>query len=60
MALADALLQHGIFAHGIRPPTVPEGTSRLRVTPMATHSRDQLTQALEAFAGAGKECGVLA
>jgi 8-amino-7-oxononanoate synthase len=60
MALAAALLQRGIFAQGIRPPTVPEGTSRLRVTPMATHSREQLAQALEAFAAAGKELGILA
>lgn len=60
MALAEALLQRGVFAHGIRPPTVPEGTSRLRVTPMATHSRKQLMQALDAFAAAGKECGILA
>jgi len=60
MALAEALLQRGVFAHGIRPPTVPEGASRLRVTPMATHSHEQLTHALAAFAAAGKECGVLA
>jgi 8-amino-7-oxononanoate synthase len=60
MALAEALLRRGVFAHGIRPPTVPEGTSRLRVTPMATHSREQLTQALAAFAAAGKELGILA
>ncbi|HXG22124.1 MAG TPA: aminotransferase class I/II-fold pyridoxal phosphate-dependent enzyme, partial [Methylomirabilota bacterium] len=60
MALADALLQRGVFAHGIRPPTVPAGTSRLRVTPMATHSRAQLTRALEMFAAAGKELGILA
>lgn len=59
MALAEALLQRGIFAQGIRPPTVPQGTARLRVTPMATHSRTQLTQALEAFAAAGKELGIL-
>lgn len=60
MALANALLRRGIFAHGIRPPTVPEGTSRLRVTPMATHAHEQLTQALDAFAVAGKELGILA
>ncbi len=60
MALAAALLRRGIFAHGIRPPTVPEGTSRLRVTPMATHTQHQLTRALEAFADAGKETGILA
>ncbi|MGH7966497.1 MAG: 8-amino-7-oxononanoate synthase, partial [Candidatus Binatia bacterium] len=59
MALAEALLRRGVFAQGIRPPTVPEGTSRLRVTPMATHTHEQLGQALEAFAAAGREVGVL-
>ena len=59
MALAEALLRRGIFAQGIRPPTVPDGTSRLRVTPMATHTRSQLVQALAAFAAAGKEIGIL-
>jgi glycine C-acetyltransferase/8-amino-7-oxononanoate synthase len=59
MALADGLLQRGILAHGIRPPTVPEGTSRLRVTPIATHTREQLAQALEIFAAVGKELGIL-
>ena len=39
MALSDALLDHGVFAHGIRPPTVPDGTARIRATVMATHTR---------------------
>lgn len=60
MALAEALLRRGVFAQGIRPPTVPEGTARLRVTPMATHTQEQLSLALEAFAAAGREVGVLA
>lgn len=60
MVLAEALLRRGVFAQGIRPPTVPEGTARLRVTPMATHTEEQLSRALEAFAEAGKEVGVLA
>ena len=37
MRLSEALLEHGVFAQGIRPPTVPEGTARLRFTAMATH-----------------------
>lgn len=49
MALSAALLDRGVFVHGIRPPTVPPGTSRLRVTPMATHSEAQIRSALEAF-----------
>ncbi len=59
MRLSQALLHHGVFVQGIRPPTVPEGTSRLRVTPMATHTSEHLERALEAFARAGKEVGVL-
>ena len=59
MSLASALLDRGVWAHGIRPPTVPVGTSRLRVTPIATHTRAQLSQALDAFAHAGKETGIL-
>ena len=50
MRLSDRLLDRGIFAQGIRPPTVPPGTSRLRITLMATHTSDQIDRALEAFA----------
>ena len=50
MRLSERLLDRGIFAQGIRPPTVPPGTSRLRITLMATHTSDQIDRALEAFA----------
>jgi 8-amino-7-oxononanoate synthase len=59
MALCAALLKRGVFAHGIRPPTVPEGTARLRVAPTATHTEEELKRALHAFAEAGHEVGVL-
>ena len=49
MALSAALLERGVFAQGIRPPTVPEGTSRLRITVMATHSDEQIDRALNVF-----------
>ncbi|MBI2089796.1 MAG: 8-amino-7-oxononanoate synthase [Deltaproteobacteria bacterium] len=49
MALSEQLLQKGVFAQGIRPPTVPPGTSRLRITLMATHTHDHLHRALKAF-----------
>ena len=58
MTVAAAILQRGVFAHGIRPPTVPDGTSRIRVTPMATHTQDHLSRTLDAFAAAGKEVGI--
>lgn len=42
MGFSDDLLQAGIFAQGIRPPTVPAGSCRLRFTLMATHAADDL------------------
>ncbi len=47
--LAKKLLARGIFVQGIRPPTVPEGTARLRITVMATHTKEDIAQALETF-----------
>ncbi len=49
MELSQRLLERGVFAHGIRPPTVPPGTSRLRITLMATHTAEQINQAVETF-----------
>jgi 8-amino-7-oxononanoate synthase len=49
MRVSARLLDHGVFVHGIRPPTVAPGTSRLRVTPMASHSEAQIAQAVRAF-----------
>jgi len=57
--LAEALRARGVLAQAIRPPTVPEGTARLRVTPMATHTAAQLDRVLAAFAEAGRATGVL-
>ncbi|HEY3186003.1 MAG TPA: aminotransferase class I/II-fold pyridoxal phosphate-dependent enzyme, partial [Solirubrobacteraceae bacterium] len=59
LGLAEALLSRGVLAHAIRPPTVPPGTARLRITPMATHTGEQLGRALEAFTGAARATGLL-
>lgn len=48
--MSRLLLEEGILATPIRPPTVPEGTCRIRTTVMATHTRQDLDFALEAFA----------
>jgi 8-amino-7-oxononanoate synthase len=45
MATSERLLERGVFAQGIRPPTVPEGSSRLRFTVMATHDPEDLGRA---------------
>jgi 8-amino-7-oxononanoate synthase len=49
MRFSEQLLERGVFAQGIRPPTVPEGTSRLRITLMATHTREHIDHALQVF-----------
>lgn len=49
MACTQRLLEQGIYAQGIRPPTVPRGTSRLRFALMATHESDDLECALAAL-----------
>lgn len=47
--VADALLAADVFAPAIRPPAVPAGTSRLRVTVMATHTDSDIGHALHGF-----------
>ena len=59
LALADDLLARGVHALAIRPPTVPQGTARLRVTPMATHTTVQLERALAAFGDAARTTGLV-
>ena len=49
MTLSEALLDRGVFAQGIRPPTVPEGSSRLRFALQATHTDSHVAAALSAL-----------
>jgi 8-amino-7-oxononanoate synthase len=60
MELCERALERGVFAQGIRPPTVPEGTSRLRFTVMATHSAEELEWAAREVGAAAREVGLLA
>jgi 8-amino-7-oxononanoate synthase len=59
MEMDKRLFQERVFIQGIRPPTVPEGKCRLRVTVMATHTREDLNFALEKFEKVGKELGLI-
>jgi 8-amino-7-oxononanoate synthase len=58
MELCERALLRGVFAQGIRPPTVPEGSSRLRFTVMATHQRHELVEAAAKVAAAAHAVGL--
>jgi len=45
--ISRKLLDEGVFVQAIRPPTVPKGTARLRITIMATHTKKDLEYAIE-------------
>jgi 8-amino-7-oxononanoate synthase len=49
VAMSKRLLEQGIFVQAIRPPTVPMGTARLRLTVMAAHTQEDLNQLLKAL-----------
>jgi glycine C-acetyltransferase len=53
------LFEEGVFAMAIGFPTVPQGKARIRVMNSATHSHDDLDQALSIFAKVGRELGVI-
>jgi glycine C-acetyltransferase len=53
------LYEENVFAMALGFPTVPVGLARIRVMISATHSKDDLEQALAAFARVGKELGVI-
>jgi len=50
MAVCERLLERGFYAQGIRHPSVPEGTARLRITPMATHREAEIDALADAVA----------
>ncbi|HEU4738371.1 MAG TPA: 8-amino-7-oxononanoate synthase [Solirubrobacterales bacterium] len=60
MALCELALEKGVFAQGIRPPTVPEGTCRLRLTAMASHRKEDLVAAAHMVGVAAREVGLVA
>jgi glycine C-acetyltransferase len=59
MEFSRALFHDGVMATGIAFPTVPEGKARIRTIVTATHSRDELEQALKVLARNGKRLGII-
>jgi glycine C-acetyltransferase/8-amino-7-oxononanoate synthase len=58
MALCQQALEAGVFAQAIRPPTVPTGTSRLRLTVMASHTPGELRDAAQTLGEAARRIGI--
>jgi 8-amino-7-oxononanoate synthase len=58
--VCEAALEAGVFAQAIRPPTVPAGTSRLRLAVMASHREEELRSAARTLGQAARAAGVAA
>lgn len=55
LELSTSLRQQGFFVPAIRPPTVPAGTARLRISVSAAHNREMVESLLKVMAGFGSE-----
>ncbi len=58
-AMANALLDEGIYVTGFFYPVVPKGQARIRTQMSAAHTREHLDKAIEAFTRIGRQVGVL-
>lgn len=58
-AMADRLLEHGIYVVGFSFPVVPEGKARIRTQMSAELTREHLDRAIDAFGEVGRELGIL-
>jgi glycine C-acetyltransferase len=59
MDFSRALFNEGVLGTGIAFPTVPEGKARIRTIVTATHTKEELEQALETLKIVGKKMGIL-
>ena len=59
LSFAEHLVKEGVYAPAIRPPTVPDATSRIRVTVTSEHTSSHIDQALIAFQRAGESARLI-
>jgi glycine C-acetyltransferase/8-amino-7-oxononanoate synthase len=57
MRITELALDKGVFAQAIRPPTVPAGTSRLRLAVMSSHTKAELRDAARILARTAIKAG---
>jgi len=55
LRISESLVEKGFFVPAIRPPSVPQGTSRLRLTVTATHSEVDIEDLVEGLAQVAKQ-----
>src|ERR1700722_10379253 len=60
MDFSRELFKEGVLGTGIAFPTVPEGKARVRTIMTATHTQEELEQALKVLKSVGKRMGILA
>jgi glycine C-acetyltransferase/8-amino-7-oxononanoate synthase len=58
MRMCQAAIERGVFAQAIRPPTVAPGSSRLRLTAMASHTASELQMAGGVFGKVARDLGL--
>jgi 8-amino-7-oxononanoate synthase len=58
MRLCQEAIERGVYAQAIRPPTVPAGTSRLRLTAMASHTHSELEMAAGVLGSVARALGI--
>jgi glycine C-acetyltransferase/8-amino-7-oxononanoate synthase len=57
VTMTERAIERGVFAQAIRPPTVPAGSCRLRLSVMASHKQDELRTAARVLAAAAESAG---
>ncbi len=60
VAMADRLLDHGVYVTAFSFPVVPKGLARIRTQMSAAFTPEQVDDAIAAFAAAGRELGIVA